>query len=1082
MRWQLLGPVTATADGRTAHLPRPQQRAVLAYLLLNANQVVSIDRLVDAVWEAPPATARAQVHACVSQLRRALSAIAAEQVLTSEPGGYRIAVATGELDQDVFVTHLQDARAAAEKGDQATAADLLRAGLALWHGAPLTGAAGAFVADAVTGLQEWRLAAHEELAEAELSLGRHADAVASLRPLVETHPLRERLVAHLMLALAGSGQQTEALQVYTRTRSRLAGELGVDPGPHLADAQLRILRQQVPTGCDGAPAQPAPARVPAQLPPDTVAFTGRSDHLRQLDTFGAPRAARSPRTGVICGTAGVGKTALAVHWAHQVADQFPDGQLYVNLHGYSTGPAVPPIEAIGMFLRSLGIGADRIPIDLAEASALYRSTLAGRRMLVLLDNARSADQVRPLLPGSGDCLALITSRDRLGGLVARDGAHRLTLDVLSPQEAHALLTQILGAHRVHSEPHAATELAGICGYLPLALRIAAANLIHRPHRSIAQHVTELRDGNRLAALAVDGDEHAAVRVALDLSYKSVPADARRLFRLLGLVPGTDITTDAVASLIGTTPAATAPLLDRLAAAHLITEHAPDRFTFHDLLRHHARERAEADGAAEAAGGEPAAATRRLLIWYLNTVENATQLLFNWIVRRSLPPSDQPGLAFAGPAEAQAWVAAERHNLVAAVDYAATHGPPEVSWLLADRLRAHLSRSGHLGDQLATAQRGLATAEAAADALGQGSMHLSIAQASFEFGHHATALDHLNKALTLFRDGGWREGEAAATTNRGVIYQVTGRLAEAIGEHTRAIELYRRGRAGTVAAGSLNNLGYTYYFLGRLAEAVEALTESITLYRDAGLILGEAVALDSLSAVEHSRGRFDEALEMSTRALAIQRKSGGRYQEALVLNHLAEIHTDLGHLDTALELAHASHRLSRDIGDRHTVTHAASTIASIHEALGHPPEALRWYQQGLVAARDIKAPYPTVVALTGLASAYGRLGRYDGALDHGHRGLDIAERNGFGILEGRLLTTLARLLLDSGRLGESVEYARRALDNHRRTGHRPGEARTLAILGDASTDGVLYRQAAVDLFTELGAPAGTAGAAGGLAVT
>jgi DNA-binding SARP family transcriptional activator len=616
MKWKLLGPVEVCLDDRQVRLTRPRQRAVLACLLLNANRVVHTDHLVDALWaHAPPPTARVQVQAGVSGLRRALAIGAQDGTLVSEAGGYRIVVADGELDHAEFVRCTETAQSYAAAGRSEEAADLLRSALGLWRGAPLGGANGAFVAGAVAALEEQRLAAHEDLADIELSLGRHTRLVVELSTLVGANPLRERLVAQLVVALAGAGQQAQALQVYEEAKLRLADELGLEPGPRLTAAQLSVLRQQVPTS-SATTSSAVPVAVgagrprPAQLLPDPTLFVGRADQLRELDRVlladsGCPRAV------VLAGAAGAGKTALALRWAHRSLDRFPDGQLHLDLGGRAGDGCLDPTLALGMLLRSLGVPADQVPTGRAEAGNLYRSLLAGRRLLLMFEDAESADQVRPLLPGAASCAVLITSRDRLTGLVAREGAHPMSVGTLAPEEAQALLTSLLGEQRLAGEPAGTVDaLAGACAYLPLALRVAAATLIGQPRRSVGGKVAELRRGDALAALAIDDAERSLIEAAFDRSYQALPKPARWLFRCLGLMPADRFTVKTAAGMVGVSPRVVRRLLEDLVNAQLIREDAAGLFHIHRLYRLYARKRL---GQSRPAGTTDVPGGRRLRV-------------------------------------------------------------------------------------------------------------------------------------------------------------------------------------------------------------------------------------------------------------------------------------------------------------------------------------------------------------------------------------------------------------------------------------------------------------------------------------
>ncbi|MFJ8044047.1 BTAD domain-containing putative transcriptional regulator [Kitasatospora sp. NPDC096147] len=640
MEFRILGPLEVwTDDGRRARTEGAKQERMLGALLLNAGAVVPLPRLIDAVWDdAPPATAHRQVRNLAGLLRRKLAAAqdGPPALLTDGPG-YRIAADGHRVDALVFTHRVAAARRLAEQGEPAAAVREFRAALGLWRGPVLDGLSGTLPAAAALALDETRLTAWESCLDLEAELGRHRQTVPELTALVAEHPLRDRFVAQLVRALHRAGRQADGLAAYRCFARRLAEELGLDPGPELQLLHRELLTDARTPGIRPS-RPPAPAPVPSQLPPALPTFVGRRAELGFLDRLTRPTATGTPApatVGVLTGGAGTGKTAVALHWAHRARERFPDGQLHLDLHGYSLGPPLTPHEALIRFLRALGTEHARLPGTLDECASLYRSLLADRRVLVLLDNARDADQVRPLLPASAGSLTLVTSRDGLAGLTARDGARRLVLGVLPRPDAVELLARIAGAERIRAEPSAAAELAAACGHLPLALGIAAGRLAERPHRTVAQHAAELRDAeDRLTVLQIDGDATSAVRAAFDLSYRALRPGPRRLFRLLALAPGDCLGTAEASALSGTTPAATGPLLELLAAAHLLDPIGPDRYHLPDLLRRYAAERAT----AETGPVERAAARERLRSWQLRPVRRPAPAVTG---RQPLAP-DSPG--------------------------------------------------------------------------------------------------------------------------------------------------------------------------------------------------------------------------------------------------------------------------------------------------------------------------------------------------------------------------------------------------------------------------------------------------------
>ncbi|GFJ84020.1 AfsR/SARP family transcriptional regulator [Phytohabitans houttuyneae] len=948
---------------------------------------------------APPATARRQIQNDISALRRLLGdGSSGRAIIVADGRGYRAQPAPGELDSQVFEERVAAALGLADEGRLADAVAELRAALALWRGPALLGLVGQSVQASAARLDEQRLAALEHRFELELRLGRHDDLVGDLAELVAAHPLRERLVGLLMLALHRAGRRADALQVYHQLRERLADELGLDPGPALRQ-RYAVLLQDDPA--DPAEAGPAP-QVPRQLPADVSGFTGRREDLKRLDELLPDHDGRDTAVVIsaITGMAGIGKTALAVHWAHRVAGRFPDGQLYVDLRGHAHDEPVRPIDALAQFLRSLGVPAGEIPGEEAAAAARYRSLLAERRVLVVLDNAAGAAQVRPLLPASPGCLVLVTSRDRLSGLVARDGARRLSLDVLGAGEAQLLLERILGGERVAAEAGAATELARACSYLPLALRLAAATMLDRPARRIGDLVAELRR-DALSTLDTD-DERSGVRGAFELSYRTLGPDVRRLFRLAGLAPVPDLTAEAAAALAGTTAPATARLLERLAAAHLSTEHGAGRYVSHDLLRRYAADRSHAEDTAEARQD----ALRRLFDWYLQGADAAAKVLYPDRLRLPVPPSGTAGPAFDSDAAALAWLDAERPNLVAAIVHTANHGPRPTAWLLTDTLRSYFLLRVHMVDLARATHAALRAAEAEGDPRAQAITLLSLSNLDHRQLRYPAAITHGTRALALAESAGWTQGQATALGVLATAYREAGRIEEAAGVYDRALTLYRREGSRGGEALTLNHLARTYWYLCRFPEALESATQAVALRREAGSREGEAAALDTLGEICHAAGLLDEALDHLTQALALTREIGDRGVEAYTLRDLAEVHRDRGEPRRALDLAQAAVAQARMLGEMRIEVDALNTLAAVHHRLGQDREALDLHRQALDLAGAGREQFPHIEAYLGIAAACRGLGHTDQAVEHGQRALTAARRAGFRILEERARTILA----------------------------------------------------------------------------
>lgn len=758
------------------------------------------------------------------------------------------------------------------------------------------------------------------------------------------------------------------------------------------------------------------AAVPRELPPDVFGFTGRAEHLKRLDEL-LPGQSGGESTAavitVIAGMAGIGKTSLAVHWGHRVRDRFPDGQLYLNLRGHGLDPPMRPIEALANLLRALGVPPEEIPVEVQPATGRYRSLLADRRVLILLDDAADAEQVRPLLPAGPACLVMITSRDRLSTLVAREGAHRLAIDVLTPGEAHTLLGRILGPDRTTAEPRAVAELARECAHLPLALHVAAVDLINRAAPTIAGYVAAFRGGERLDALEVDGDERTGVRRAFDMSYLALNPQAQHLFRLAGLVPGPHLTAEAAAALTGVCTRQAGRLLEQLAAAHLLHQREQGRYGCHDLLREYAADRAR----VEVPLADRQEAWQRLFIWYLCSADAAAKLLYPHRMRLPLPPAQcTVADAVTDEAGAMAWLDAERANLVAAVRLAANHGPWSVAWQLADTLRGYFWLGMHTLDWAETARLSLQAAEADGDVRAQAAALLSIGDTDDRLHHRGRAIDHYTRALELSRRAGWQVGQAAALAKLGTGLSESGRPREAVGYYRQALDLSRATGSRYGEGVTLGALGRVNWQLGRVDEATARLTEALRVFRELGARQGEGAALDALGEVAHACGRLDEAADHLDRALAIEREVGDRGTEAYTLLTLAALHCDTGRAAQALQLAHAPLALAREIGEHRIEADALNTVGAILHRLGRHSEAAHSHQQALELTQKTGYRWTEVRARIGLAAAYAGLDRTGEALEQARSALAMSHEIGFLGLEAQAAGILQTITCASGSPG------------------------------------------------------------------
>ncbi|MDI9836015.1 BTAD domain-containing putative transcriptional regulator [Streptomyces sp. KAU_LT] len=929
LRFGVLGPVRAWRGEEPLPTGSPQQRALLAALLLREGRTATAAELIDALWgEEPPSQALAAVRTYASRLRKALDA----GVLVSESGGYAIrGLGEGALDLARAQELAADGEKARAAGDLCRARELLGRALTLWDGEALAGVPGPYAEAQRVRLEEWRLQLLESRLDMDLEQGCHAEAVSELTALTAAHPLRERLRELLMLALYRSGRQAEALAVYADTRRLLADELGVDPRPGLKELQQRILRADPALAEPSSPAaEPAAAPVrPAQLPATVPDFTGRASFVSELSDVLSSAEGRVMAVSALAGIGGVGKTTLAVHVAHQARAAFPDGQLYVDLQG--AGPrAAEPETVLGSFLRALGTADAAIPDSLEERAALYRSVLDGRRVLVLLDNARDAAQVRPLLPGTDGCAALVTSRVRMVDLA---GAHLVDLDVMSPEEALALFTKIVGAERVAAEREAALDVVAACGFLPLAIRIAASRLAARRTWTVSSLAAKLADERRRLDELQAGD--LAVKATFELGYKALEPAQARAFRLLGLADGPDISLAAAAAVLDLPVEDAEDLLEPLVDMSLLESAAPGRYRFHDLVRLYARACAERD---EHPPGEREAALSRLLDFYLATAARvyAIERPGDRLVDH-LEATEYPGLTFTDAKAAVDWLYTESDCLLACARQGAGGGrlrrAVDLLWVAKDL--AESGANAHQYEAAAVAARDLAREAGDGRAEGRARTALTnalmvsdrfaqadeearqailLAQAAgdlapccwapndrgiiaFYQGRHDDGERHLQEAIANYRTDGNLPGEASAVCNLSRIQVSLGRTTSAVELARRGVSIYDQlGLTVRLANGRLA-LGIALTAAGRHAEALEELEEALRLFQENRQRLWEGTANFRMAEAYMAGGRPAKAAQHAERALAL-RVIGGDWMRANVLTTLGRALQQIGQTDRA----------------------------------------------------------------------------------------------------------------------------------------------------------------------------------------
>jgi len=933
LRVGVLGPVTAWRDDTEVTAGQPRQLAVLGVLAMRANRVVSRGELVDAVWgEQPPASAEGGIYTYVAGLRRILepdrplrapnrSRRAPASMLVTAGGGYMLRLAPGSLDADCFEQHLGQVRALRAKGDLAGAARAVDEALALWRGPAFAGVPGPFAEAERQRLGGLRTTAAEERADLLLAQGRSAEAVAELTVLAAEYPLRERARGLLMVGLYRSGRQADALQVFRDVRDRLADELGIDPSAELMHIHQQVLATD--PALDGPPEAPPPppvaaalapapreapheAPAPAQVPPEAAGFAGRATELVCLHGMLPPNAGEcadgrvgdgEPAVAIVVGTAGVGKTTLAIRFARQVASRFPDGQLYVNLRGFDpSGAPADPETALRGFFEALGVPARRVPATLEQQTALFRSLLDGKRMLLLLDNARSTEQVRPLLPGSPGCMVLITSRSQLTGLVAAEGARLLPLDLLSPAEALEFFTRRMGADRIAAEPAAATELIDQSARLPLALSVTCARAVTRPGVALGDLAAELRDARgRLDALEND-DVTTDLRAVFSWSYHRLSPQAARMFRLLGLHPGPDISAAAAASLAGTTPGAARVALAELTGASLLVEDRCGRFGCHELLRAYAAERATADETAD----QREKARGRLLDHYVRTARAGSARLYPG--RSQVQPS--PEKPHVIPEEFKTyeavleWFAAESRVLRAVHAMAFESGHDDSCWMLAWYWTPLLLRSGQLPAVAALQRTSLACALRLRDPVALAHVHYELGHVSERLGDFEEGHAHLAQALDLFAMLGDEVNIAQSRHGLSALLNRQGRYAEALEHATEGLRLRRLVATPAMVAYSENAVGWLYAHLGQYAEALRHCEHALELHRESGSRTGAADTLDSIAFVYDQLGDTGQALAHYQQALDIYRNIGDPEGESRGLIMLGDVQFAAGQRSAA----------------------------------------------------------------------------------------------------------------------------------------------------------------------------------------
>jgi DNA-binding SARP family transcriptional activator len=891
--FRILGTLDVRRDEVAVPVNARMLRGVLISLLLKANQAVPAEALAGHLWGVtPPGAWKATLRNYIRRLRRLLD----PDLIETVPSGYLIRIDPQSID----LTRFNELTSQAAGEEPAVARELLGQALSLWRGKPMSDLESLPITwQEAPRLEERYLLAVEDSAEAALALNTYEHVIPDLTRLADERPTRERLIRLLMLALRAAGRPAEALAAFSRARRHLVDELGIEPGPGLQQLQQEILTAE--------PEPPAGLNAHRRLPMDIAEFTGREAELKRLhELTTSANDGTAPVIAVIAGMAGVGKTRFAVHAAHRLTGtgRFDEIQLWSDLRGFDPDrPPVDPAETLAGFLRLLGVPAARIPVELETRAALYRDRLAGKRALVLLDNAATEEQVRPLLPGTPGCLLLVTSRRSLAGL---DGAHPLLLDVLPTNEAVELVARIAGPDRAAADPLATARVVELCGHLPIAVSVAARWLRNRPKWTSQDLVDRLRDEEQRLHRLTTGNRD--VHAVFDLSYQALTPVQRRMFRLLGMHPGDDFAAGSAAALLGVTSREAETLLEELVDDHLLQQSTAGRYHFHDLLRPYARHLARVEETAT----QQQEALHRVLTWYLHTADAARQALAQYHHRSYELHATAFPQRFSGHDQALAWCEAERVNLEAVVRAAADHGFPAIAWQLPAALITFYYLRSHWSDWITT--------------------------------HRI--------ALTVTSALGEQRGQAVILRGLGVAWSDLRRYPESIECHKRAQDLFVQVGDLNGIAWNLNNLGVVYVDLDQLTDAESTFSRALELFRQTGDSHGEGICLNNLGDTERRLGHTAQAVGYLEQALDVQRQMGDQAGPRFTLASLGDVHRDTGENSMAVARYREALVVSEAVGDQRTTARVLANLGNAQEALGDNESALRHLRQALTIFEEL----------------------------------------------------------------------------------------------------------------------------------
>ena len=1019
MEFRTLGPVELWSAGQRNDLGPARAQCILAILLLTPRTIVPVESLIDRLWDTqPPPKARDSLSVYIARLRASLRHAVGDEVrLVSRARGYALEVDPEAIDVHQFRRLRRQAESLAASGDHDHAAALLREADGLWRGQALAGISGDWVARIREGLEEERRAAIVERVGCELELGRHADLVGELRQLLAQYPLDETLVAHQMTALYGSGRPVDALSLYRETRGRLVAEQGAEPGPMLSELHQRILGGDPGLTVRSCGQHPSRAAPPDTLPPETAEFVGRHTELGLL----SEEHGNTPGIAIIEGMPGVGKTALAVRAARLVAGEYPEGTLYLHLHSHDPGsPALGPAEALQRLLQMLSVPAAQIPDTIGERSALWRAQLSRRRAVVILDDAAGHDQIRPLLPVTGRCLVLITTRRRLPDY---PGSRTLTLDVLPEDEAVTLFRQIAGEGRTGNAGQVAAAVRQ-CGRLPLAIQLTASRVAQDGSLSLDGLIEELSQFS--ARLGGTGAVSPEVMAAFDLSYGALEPDHQRFFRRLGVSPCGYLSLPAAAALDGCTLAEAEKALVTLLECHLLARAPGGQFRFHDLIRDYAAVRAARDDPE----AEQRQALGRLLDYYLHTADRADRVLHPF---RRRTPAQVTRVPAASPAlgtqeDAADWLESEWQNILQAARCAGTREWKQKCADLTHVLAEFVEITAYWDEAIAAHTLALQAARDLADPARIAQASLALSAVLQQTGRHETALPRAEEAAAIYRQLGDRGGEADALDQIGLAHQRTARSREALAYFREAWILYHAIEDPRGVAAALSHSGIACWHLGRYPEARTHMREALSLYRAVGDRRGEAKALNNLGRIHLYNGHHRDALNAYHKSLQIFGEIGGAQNQAILYHNIGNVHHYKGSHEEALTAFRRALGIYRDIGDLPDEADVLNDIGAIYQSAACYDEALIHHEKARLIAQEIGNLSQQLVTLRRIADIHRGLNRYVEAFDHYHSALRLAREIGDVYEEGKALEGIAESTLETQLHHHAARIAfRQALD-------------------------------------------------------